>query len=234
MVETRSRLTFGDGYALYRGRAVSDIRPHRHAAFQIAVGTPSTLAIVDDAGTEHRGAVLLVPPGLRHRMVATGELTTAFIDPHCVLAGRLRQYGGNHVAAAPELACLTAELLRRTESEGIRVIDGRLLAALSTLERQHMSMLALSASVGLSPQRLRALARRELGIPLVRWYAWQRLARAVRALERGQGLAAAAVTAGFADQAHLTRNMRGLLGITPLAVRDALTSSPTTGDIDRD
>ena len=77
---------------------------------------------------------------------------------------------------------------------------------------------SLAVDVGLSPQRLRALARQQLGMPLARWRVWTRLRRAAEALQRGQSLADAAVAAGFADQAHLNRQMREMMGLTPAAL----------------
>jgi methylphosphotriester-DNA--protein-cysteine methyltransferase len=74
---------------------------------------------------------------------------------------------------------------------------------------------SLATAVGLSPQRLRALARAQLGMPLARWRVWSRLKRAAEALSGGQSLADAAITAGFADQAHLSRQMREMMGLTP-------------------
>jgi methylphosphotriester-DNA--protein-cysteine methyltransferase len=73
----------------------------------------------------------------------------------------------------------------------------------------------LAAQVGVSPQRLRALARQQLGMPLARWRVWSRLRRAAEALQDGWSLADAAIAAGFADQAHLTRQMREMMGLTP-------------------
>jgi AraC-like DNA-binding protein len=73
----------------------------------------------------------------------------------------------------------------------------------------------LATQLGLSSQRLRALARQQLGMPLARWRVWTRLRRAAEALQRGQSLADAATEAGFADQAHLTRQMREMMGLTP-------------------
>lgn len=49
-----------------------------------------------------------------------------------------------------------------------------------------------------------------------------RLARAMGSLGKGESLAGAALKAGFADQAHLTREARSLLGMTPSRLRSAL------------
>jgi len=85
----------------------------------------------------------------------------------------------------------------------------------------------LSARVGLSPQRLRAVARETLGMPLARWRVWARLRRAAEAIVAGRPLADAAVTAGFADQAHLSRWMREMMGLTPTEVLPALRGTPS-------
>jgi transcriptional regulator GlxA family with amidase domain len=49
--------------------------------------------------------------------------------------------------------------------------------------------------------------------PLIGW-----LQRASRSLARGASLAEAALDAGFADQAHLSRSMRRVFGVTPATV----------------
>ena len=92
------------------------------------------------------------------------------------------------------------------------------MLALNTLADSDIPLPSLAATVGLSPQRLRALARQQLGMPLARWRVWSRLRRAAEALQGGQSLADAAITAGFADQAHLTRQMREMMGLTPAAL----------------
>lgn len=49
-----------------------------------------------------------------------------------------------------------------------------------------------------------------------------RLARAIGSLGNGESLATAALKAGFADQAHLTREAGNLLGMTPARLQSAL------------
>ncbi|MGW5685696.1 helix-turn-helix domain-containing protein [Nonomuraea sp. NPDC003754] len=76
---------------------------------------------------------------------------------------------------------------------------------------------AIAAEVGLSVPRLRALVRASVGIPLVRLRQWARLRAAVAQLARSS-VASAAATAGFADQAHLARTARAMLGRTPVSL----------------
>ncbi|WP_194293067.1 helix-turn-helix domain-containing protein [Streptomyces smaragdinus] len=74
----------------------------------------------------------------------------------------------------------------------------------------------LATEAGLSPQRIRALISTTLGVPPVRLRHWARLTRAIEVLD--QGLTAAALHGGFADQPHFTRIARRLLGSPPGAV----------------
>ncbi|HVV09513.1 AraC family transcriptional regulator [Amycolatopsis sp.] len=173
--------------------------------------------MVDASATRHRAAALVVRPMARHRMLATGELRTYFVEPHCAFADRLRARCDDDIIAAPELCDLREEDTGGRPSDEL---DPRLLAPLNTLWERHVPMPALAALVGLSPQRLRALARQQVGMPLARWRVWARLRRAAEALQAGESPAGGA--AGFADQAHLTRGMREMMGLTPAAVLPAL------------
>ncbi|MFI9815648.1 helix-turn-helix domain-containing protein [Saccharothrix variisporea] len=206
------RFAVGDGYAVYRG-PVGDSSVHRHAAFQVAIG--AEVSMVDGSGTTHRGGVLVVPPMVRHRLLATSDLVTFFVEPHCAFADRLRERCGEGIAVVPELADLCeADIPVRASA----TLDPRLVAALEAVEDRGVTVPDLAARVGLSPQRLRALAREQVGMPVTRWRVWVGLRRAAEALWAGQSPAEAAATAGFADQAHLTRRMREMLGLTPAAV----------------
>jgi AraC-like DNA-binding protein len=210
-----ARFTIGDGYAMYRGATTPGVL-HRHAAFQVVVGIRGPVSVVDATGFEHRAAALVIPPMQRHCLLASPDVVTYFVEPHCALADRLRLRYGNGISAALELRELTEDDLRPLgRSEGL---DPRLVVALDALTDKTMSLPELAALVGVSPQRLRALARQQLGMSLARWRVWTRLRRAAEAILAGQPLAEAAVTAGFADQAHLTRQTREMMGLTPAAM----------------
>ncbi|MEU0571524.1 helix-turn-helix domain-containing protein [Nonomuraea sp. NPDC005983] len=223
--ESVPRFTIGEGYAVYRG-STTDSAFHRHAAFQIAIAVQGEVAMVDASETHHQAVALVVPPMARHRMLATAELLTFFVEPHCVFADRLRRRYGNGVIAAPELRNLREEDIGPAGGCPSSELDPRLVAALNTLRERSVPMPGLAAMVGLSPQRLRALARHQVGMPLARWRVWARLRRAAEALRAGQSPADAAITAGFADQAHFTRRMREMMGLTPAAVLPVLRGHP--------
>ncbi|MDT5000064.1 MAG: hypothetical protein QOK12_2169, partial [Mycobacterium sp.] len=143
---------------------------------------------------------------------------TYFVEPHCVFADRLRERHGTGISAAPELRDLREDDVRPAGARPSSQLDPRLVQTLNAMSDFHASLPSLAADVGLSSQRLRALARDQLGMPLARWRVWTRLRRAAEALQSGQSLADAASTAGFADQAHLTRQMREMMGLTPAMV----------------
>jgi AraC-like DNA-binding protein len=211
-----------DGYAVYRGPVGADGPGHRHAAFQIVIAGHGEVAMVDSSGTRHQGAALLVPPMVPHRILSHAQLLTYFIDPHCAFADRLRRDSGSGLTVAPSLCELRESDIGPDGGGPSRALDPRLVDALQLIQADTITLPDVAAAVGLSPQRLRSLARRELGIPLTRWRIWSRLRRAVDAVQSGASVADAALAAGFADQAHLTRQMREMVGLTPAAVLPAL------------
>jgi AraC-like DNA-binding protein len=211
------RFAIGEGYAVYRGPTTAGTI-HRHAAFQIMIGMPDAVGVVDAAGITHRGAALVVPPMRPHCLLATADVLTYFVEPHCAFADRLRERYGDGITAAPELTDLTEDAVRPAGGRGSNELDARLVLALNALSDSDIALPRLAVDIGLSPQRLRALARQQLGMPLARWRVWTRLRRAAEALQSGQSLADAAAVAGFADQAHLTRQMREMMGLTPAAL----------------
>ncbi|MFF9645781.1 AraC family transcriptional regulator [Kitasatospora aureofaciens] len=226
---TGPRFVVGAGYALYRG-PLADSTPHRHAAFQVAVAAAGgVVTVADAAGVRHRGAAVVVPPMVWHRMEPVRRVTAFFVDPHCAFADRLRAGCGDGVTVAPRWGDLAEEDVRPFGLLPSAVVDVRLWAAMEALTDHRVALPGLAARVGLSPQRLRALARRQLGVPLARWRIWRRLARAVDALGDGHTLAEAALAGGFADQAHFSRQMREMTGLTPSEVLPVLRASESAG-----
>jgi AraC-like DNA-binding protein len=84
------------------------------------------------------------------------------------------------------------------------------------------SLAEMALETGLSRYQLIRLFRSEVGIPPYAWLAQHRVARSRALLDRGHGLAETAALTGFADQAHLTRWFRRVVGITPGAYRNSV------------
>ncbi|WP_282699661.1 AraC family transcriptional regulator [Streptomyces sp. CC219B] len=84
------------------------------------------------------------------------------------------------------------------------------------------SLAALAADLGLSRYQLLRAFRTATGVPPYAWLAQHRVQRARGLLERGLRPAEVAARVGFADQAHLTRWFRRVLGVTPAAYRNSV------------
>lgn len=84
------------------------------------------------------------------------------------------------------------------------------------------SLAALAADLNLSRYQLLRAFRTTMGIPPYAWLAQYRVGRARRLLESGLRPAEVAALVGFADQAHLTRWFRRVLGVTPAAYRNSV------------
>ncbi len=128
------------------------------------------------------------------------------------------------------LCWLFGELVRR-HAASAGPADG--LPGTGVVARQVMDRLAdeltcppaladLAAAAGLSRYQLLRAFRAEVGMPPYAWLAQHRVARARLLLEHGYRPAEAATLTGFADQAHLTRWFRRVVGVTPGAYRNGV------------
>ncbi|MGM1018536.1 MAG: helix-turn-helix domain-containing protein [Actinomycetota bacterium] len=81
--------------------------------------------------------------------------------------------------------------------------------------RRAASSRAVAAELGESERTLRRRMLSDFGYGYATLVRIERAARARHLLLRGAQTSEAAASAGFADQAHLTREFRRLVGITP-------------------
>jgi AraC-like DNA-binding protein len=83
-----------------------------------------------------------------------------------------------------------------------------------------LGLVELASTVAASPHHLSRVFRSEVGVPVTTYRRRLRVRDALERLSGGESdLARLAADAGFADQAHLTREMRALLGTTPSALQ---------------
>ncbi|MCI3130917.1 helix-turn-helix domain-containing protein [Phenylobacterium aquaticum] len=216
---------FGEDWACFEGLC-GDARAHHHLAAQVVVGLSGSVTVEGPCGAVVGEAVLIAPRAL-HAIVPSDRIVRVVYLQS--FGGLAHSWGIPTRPAAPyALPARWADRLRGPDPGRSlaaasaacepRRLDPRLAAALQDLRgltEVDSDLGDVARRVGLSPARLRALTRAELGAPLAHWRAWLRLERAIGALRRGDSLAAAAVQAGFSDQAHLSRTMRRFFGITP-------------------
>jgi len=80
----------------------------------------------------------------------------------------------------------------------------------------------LATEFGLSRYQVLRAFRETVGMPPYAWLAQHRVARARTLLDQGIRPATAATAVGFADQAHLNRWFRRVLGVTPGVYRNSV------------
>ena len=78
-----------------------------------------------------------------------------------------------------------------------------------------VSLRELASLAGLSPFHFHRLFRSQVGIPPHEYHVRRRLLRARALLGEGEPAAHVAAATGFADQSHLTRHFKRLLGVAP-------------------
>jgi len=160
-------------------------------------------------------------PGGASRLfgVPAHELTdrAASLDGLCSGGTQLERDLVTATDAPARLHILERFLLARLPD---RAGDGTLDEALALLVRRRgrLSVRELARHTGASVRRLERLFRREVGVGPKRFARIVRLQRTIEALRRGGGHARVAAEAGFADQAHMVRELRALAGVTPGAI----------------
>jgi AraC-like DNA-binding protein/quercetin dioxygenase-like cupin family protein len=91
----------------------------------------------------------------------------------------------------------------------------RAKAAIDAAPHLPVRVAALARLAGVSPFYLERLFARELGVPLGEYALSRRVALAAARIGAGEGLAEAALAAGFCDQSHLSRQFRRRMGVPP-------------------
>lgn len=137
---------------------------------------------------------------------------------------------GDDLALSEFVADLAAALLRlsgrdlpRTPAHyaTLRAVREELDAAW----RQPPGMAALEAAHGISRFTIARQFRTHFGISPSRYVILRRLDHVRQRIAKGDGLADAALAAGFSDQSHMSRHFLGAFGLTPGRWRAALRST---------
>jgi len=158
---------------------------------------------------------------------------TAVYDPVIEGLGMALLPALEHPESAPQifvehvLLALRAHLAHRLGSQQLptsgRLSSRQLKLAREFLEAhlaQNVSLSDLAASCSLSPSHFARSFRRATGLPPHRYLVERRVALARELLVNGSlPLADIAARCGFADQSHLTKAFRRVLGVTPGSLR---------------
>ncbi|CAL9441995.1 hypothetical protein SUDANB15_02246 [Streptomyces sp. enrichment culture] len=164
-------------------------------------------------------------PHFREPVLDDPELAGALRRAHTDLSAR-----PDPLEAESRLPWLLTALTRRhsTSRASDDTVPGAGRIALAVRDRladellAPPSLAALAADLGLSRYQLLRAFRTTMGVPPYAWLAQYRVTRARALLETGLRPAEVAGLVGFADQAHLTRWFRRVLGVTPAAYRNSV------------
>lgn len=181
----------------------------------IAGADTTTLAIATRPGATTWG--LRFPPGVAHALlgVPARELTD-----HRVELADLAPVPGEALDSAEDdvplmLEGVFAALWRRAAPDPSAL---RLAASLDRAARGRRSVREIAADHGLSERSLRRTGDRLFGYGLKTLMGIHRFQHALHLARSGTALSEAAATAGYFDQAHLSREARRLTGSTPGAL----------------
>jgi len=164
-------------------------------------------------------------PHFREPLLDDPELSAALRAAHTGLSAC-----PDPLEAESRLPWLLTALARRhsTARPTADTIPGAASIALAVRDRLADELLAppsladLAADLGPSRYQLLRAFRTAMGMPPYAWLAQYRVTRARGLLESGRRPAEVAALVGFADQAHLTRWFRRVLGVTPAAFRNSV------------
>jgi len=220
-------VSFGDFWVGYIG-PVDAQTAHSHVAIQLAIGLDRDI-VIDVAEHAYTGRGVIVGLEVEHKAMGDdGHWACLYIHPDAPLGRALTaRLAGRRAALADAdiLDCFRAAAGLDEFVESLsamltnpEVLDTRLHDALDLLRQDRSGPGAVARAaraVGLSDSRLRYFASTQMGPPLSQWIILRKLERASRAMACGAGLTDAAADGGFSDQAHLSRMMRRMVGMTP-------------------
>jgi len=232
------------------GREVIGYRGERHYAGRgdvviLEPGEPHTGGPTEPGGFVYRvmcpAAELLsglagsqTMPRFREPVIDDPQLAAELSLVHAMLSHRLeaQRLEAQRFEAETRLSWVFGELVRRHatwQPPALRLPAGRVAPVVMAQLADQLScppgLGQIAAEAGLSRYQLVRSFRAEVGMPPYAWLAQHRVARARTLLEQGCRPAEAAMLTGFADQAHLTRWFRRVVGVTPAVYRNSVQDS---------
>jgi AraC family transcriptional regulator len=214
---------------------------HRNHACVWLIAHEGTLKVTLEDGTVLQNEVVYVPSETAYSTeIDSGSIAALYWEPESVSFQRIAQHfesGArgfrceyvsrgelgkllNADTSRDEADALIREVFQLGKADAAQsaFVDDRITTALEFLRaspHEYDSIEALSERVHLSPSRFAHLFKEVVGVPVRRYVLWMKLRRALELAIAGDSLTTAALTAGFADGAHLSRSVRSLMGFAP-------------------
>jgi AraC-like DNA-binding protein len=199
-----------------QGRALSIAVKPAGARHSSAFGTRTTIL-----------SVMLDPDTAAARLIRHW----AWLDASVLSAGLLGLFAAESAGTRADPQAAVLVLLQRGlalgRAEPVTCPPAWLEQARARMERAAAPVQAVARGAGVHRGTLAREFRRHYGLAPTAHLRWQRVRRAaVVTAESSVSLAAVALTAGYSDQSHMSREFRRLLGITPGQFRQLVHSAP--------
>lgn len=202
---------------------VEHLAPHCNPAPCVISGRRGAVSVIS-GGEQVTGEVLFIRPGVEHKVVCAGGGINAMYldgliwsdDMPCAqrIRGRLADIA---VDALFQESGAQTELRHRLTS-AVTPVPDRLGLAIESIMAEPMARLSqVELARRLKTERTSALRmfKAATGLTFRRFKQWSALQHAARRIAAGELVRTAAMDAGFADTAHLTRTFRMSFGLTP-------------------
>ena len=202
---------------------VDRLAPHCNPVPSVIMGLRGPVSVVS-ANARVSGDILFIRPGIEHGVIcAHGGINVMYLDgllcsdsvpfarrlradDERIAVDAMRQTSG----AAHELrACLTASAQRYPHQLGAIIAD------LVSEPMSRMTQGELADRLQLERTRALRLFKAATGQTFRRFKQWSALQHAARQIAAGDLVRTAAMDAGFADTAHLSRTFRLSFGLSP-------------------
>lgn len=202
---------------------VEHLAPHCNPAPCVIAGRRGSVSVVS-AGEQVTGDVLFIRPGVEHTVIrADGGINAIYLDGlpasgdfPCArrLRGRLAdiavdalfQEPGAHAELRDRLACGATPLPHRL---------GVVIAAILAEPMLRLPQLELAHRLKMERTGALRMFKAATGLTFRRFKQWSALQHAARRIAAGELVRTAALDAGFADTAHLSRTFRASFGLSP-------------------
>ena len=204
---------------------VARLAAHCNPAPCVIAGRRGSVSVIS-AGDRVTGDVVFIRPGVEHEVIcADGGIHVVYLDRlsspgdfPCArrLQGRLADIA---VAALFQDAGAEEELRDRLACRAIPVPQrvGVAIAAIMAEPMLRLSQLDLAQRLGQERTSALRMFKAATGLTFRRFKQWSALQHAARQIAAGELVRTAAMDAGFADTAHLSRTFRASFGLTPSA-----------------
>jgi AraC-like DNA-binding protein len=201
---------------------VTRIGPHCNPVACVLTGRNKSITVASREEVVS-GDILLIRPGVEHAVICNGGINVMYLDG-------LPWSGGSRLAERLQgrLADLAIDAmfrgsdaqtaLRQQLVSGVTQLPPELIAVIEDLIAEPMSRMSQRELSGrLQVERTKALRmfKAATGQTFRRFKQWSGLQHAARKIASGELVRTAAMDAGFADTAHLTRTFRLSFGLTP-------------------